>query len=235
VVTPLVGALIISLFGFNALFMISAVLMLLAVVTIGAGHKSIEEPIADVRLQQALELVVKHKSVSAAYFGQGADAAFHTVFWPIFLFVAFKEVLAVGSVYSGAILLTAMIALFVGFWIDKRGVRETVSLGTIVVSVTWLARAVFTSVGAFVLIDSTSGIAKKLLNISLDGLSYKKAAESDMSMAILFREINLAIGYLVAVTGSAIMFIVDPSLRGVLLLAAVFTLTPLIAVIRKRI
>lgn len=232
ILTPLSGAIIVSIFGFNALFILVAAFMLLAMLLFGRG--SDEPQKVDVKASEVLKIMWNRKSVSAAYIGQGADALFHTIFWPMFLFILFGQVLTVGTIFSGAILFSAAVALFTGIWIDKRGIRQIIATSSIIISLTWLIRFVVNSVGAIILVDTASRIANKMSAVSLDGQSYKKAMEKNISQALLFRELNLAFGYLVAAVGVGIISFIDPSLRSVLLLAAIMTLLPQFAVINKK-
>lgn len=233
ILTPLSGAIIVSIFGFNALFVLVAVFMLLAMVLLGKGADAPQK--VDVRASEVLKVMWNRKSVSAAYMGQGADALFHTIFWPMFLFILFGQVLTVGTIFSGAVLFSAMVALITGIWIDKRGIRQIIATSSLIISLTWLVKFVVSTVGAIVFLDTASRIANKMAAVSLDGQTYKKAMEKNISQALLFRELNLAFGYLSAAIGVGIISFIDPSLRSVTLLASLMTLLPQFAVINKKI
>ena len=191
--TPIIGALVTTFFGFDALFFVSGVVMVLSLFILGRKHDAKQKH--DVKVVDVLKLVLKKKVTILAYAGRGGEIHIYGIVWPMFLFFMFGRVLDLGAIVSVAALIAGLVAVVVGKLVDERGERWAISLGGPLMAISWLIRFI-PSVPLYVVADSTRNISQKLVGVPLMELSYKKALESSTGAAMLFREFGLTIGAL---------------------------------------
>ena len=233
IIAPLVGAVIIDLFGFQVAFFLSGVSMLLGVITLG-DDKNIKQT-HDVKYFDAVKLLFKHGDVACAYVASGAEGLIYTLVWSLFLYLFFGGVLGMGFVVSLALFLSAVFAIFIGKKIDKSGERKVLSMGSPLFSLSWLIRVFSGTPFSFILSDALRNFSEKMVTIPLLGLSYKKGVEGYTSKAILFREIALGFGALIALFLIFILVFLDMGFVEIFFLTALVILLPLIPILFKKI
>ena len=233
VATPILGALIASFFGFGVIFIIAALFMTLAFVLIGKDHDKRQR--RDVKLKEVFALIKRLKSISLAYIGSGGEVTTYGVVWPLFLFIFFGQVISMGQIVTLAALVASIFSLAVGQWVDKQGEKTIVKIGSPLVFLSWVIRAVDRSFASFVFADSFWNFGERMVALPLNVLTYKKALEGKSSArAILFREISVIIGSLFSLVLLLISFLILGTLDGVFWISAFLALLPLVAVIRKK-
>ena len=232
VFSPLLGALIASLFGFSILFLLAGVFMLFTLLILGRDHDRRQR--RDIKFQEVFDLVKTHPSISLAYIGSSAEGILYSVAWPLFLFLFFGQVMSLGIIVSSASLIAALFALIVGSWVDKQGERRVVSSGVPLVFASWILRLLGRSLGFFIAADSLWNFGQRMIGLPLNALTYKKAIEGKSTgRAILFRETTLTIGSVFSLLLLLLWVSLGGCLSGAFVLAALFSLFPLIAVIGK--
>jgi hypothetical protein len=232
ILTPIIGAFIIAAFGFEAIFVVSFVFLIASLFIFGRKHDMRQK--TDVKIDDILRLVFKHKSVSSAYAGIGGELHLYGVIWPIFIFFLFGSVLDLGIIVSVSALLAALSAVFIGKFVDKRGEKLAINLGSPLMAFSWIFR--FTSaIPAFIFADSIRNFSHKLVGVPLTELSYRKAVEDSTGAAMLFREIGLTVGAIVTMFLMIILVYLNFSLSSAFVIAIMFALLPMVAVIRKKI
>ncbi len=232
VFTPFLGALIASLFGFSILFLLAGAFMLFTLLILGKDHDRRQR--RDIKFQEVLNLIKTHPPISFAYVGSSAEAVLHSVAWPLFLFLFFGQVMSMGITVSSASLIAALFALVVGSWVDKQGERQVIRLGVPLVFASWILRLLKRSLGFFIAADSLWNFGQKMIGLPLNTLTYKKAIEGKSTgRAILFRETTSTIGSIFSLLLLLLWVSLGGSLSGAFVLAALFSLFPLIAVIGK--
>lgn len=232
VLTPFLGALLISYLGFTALFISSGVIMIASFFLLGKDHDKRQK--TDIRFIDVLSLIRNHKSISLAYIGSGGECMLSGVAWPLFLFLFFGKIISLGMIISLASLIAAIFALFVGGWVDRQGEKRIVAMGTPLVSISWIIKAIGKSMSSFVLADSMWNFGEKMVILPLNALTYKKAIESGSARAILFRETTMLVGGVISLLLLAIWVFFGGGLRGGFIIAAILSVLPLIAVFKKR-
>ncbi len=233
VITPFAGAIITSYFGFTALFITSAVAVYISLLLLGRYHDKKQK--RDVRYVDVLKLIKSHKLVSLAYVGYGGEVIIYSVVWPLFLFLFFGTIINLGVIVSLASLISAVFALSVGEWVDKQGERKAVLIGSPLVSISWLARAIGSNMLPFVFADSLWNVGQRLLYIPLDALAYKKAKEAGSAKGILFRMISVNSGAILGLLVLIIWVYLTGSLSSSFYFVALLGALPLIAVLKGRI
>jgi MFS family permease len=225
IIAPIIGALIATYLGFNILFLISGVCMLFSIVLLGKDHDKKQK--RDINLSDVLNIVKKHKIMSVAYIGASVEGTINVIFWPLFLYLFFGEVISLGGIVTGAIFTASLFALLVGKKVDTQGEGKIVSMGAPLVAFSWLLKYIFLSPIFFMISDSLWNFGERMLGLPLNALTYKKAIEGKSSAtAILFREMNLLVGSMLSVILIAFI-VVWSTLKFVFIIACLSSLIPL--------
>lgn len=233
IIAPLLGAIVIDLFGFQIAFFVSGLFMLLGVIVLG-DDKNIRQK-HDVRYIDTIRLLVKHKWIAIAYVANGAEGLIHTFIWSLFLYIFFNGVLGMGFVVSFALFLSAIFAIFIGKKIDKSEEKKVLTIGSPLFSLSWLLRVFTGNVFFYVVSDALRNFSEKMVTLPLMGLSYKKSVEDYSSKAILFREIAIGFGSLFALIVIYIFVFLGMGFVEIFILTAFIMLLPLVPVFLKKI
>lgn len=233
ITAPILGALIVDSFGFKSLFLVSLIFMTLSVIVV--GKKDDKKQRHDIRFKEVTSLLWNHPTVSLAYVGQGAESIFYSVAWPLFLFILYDKVIDLGAIVSISLFISAIVGIFIGSYIDRQGERGIVGIGTPILSISWLIRLLGRTFPLFVLADSFRNFGDRMVQLPLLELTYKKASEGYVSKAILFRELALGIGVIVALIIFSILLYLDFEISQTFFVPLVFSLFPLISVVKRKI
>jgi hypothetical protein len=231
ILTPILGAGLIVLYGFNSLFITAFFFMALALFLIGRNHDKKQQ--RDILVGDVINLVKKHKFKSLAYAGTAGEGVIYAIFWPIFLHIVMGGYLSLGSIVSVSGLIAALLAVAVGRWTDTKGTKNVLSVGTPIVTSSWIIRFLSRTPVFFVVADTMWRFGQSMVGLPLNVLTYKKALDGNgVARAILFREIALSFGGIVAVSMSAVLFLADMRLEYVFLLAVIFSIFPLLSTLK---
>ena len=231
VVTPLLGGMIIVAFSFNILFIVSILFVVMSSVLLGKDHDKRQKK--DIKFSQVLNLMQKHTKTTMAYFGSSIEGTIAVIVWPIYLYLFFNGFIKLGIVVSVSGLIAALFSVFIGRWVDSRHGRQLVAFGAPIVTSSWIIKFLSTTPLFFIVADSMWQFGQRMVGLPLNALSYKKALDSDGSAAaILFRETALTMGSIFALSVLCIFFFFGYSIRASFILAAVFSILPLLSVLR---
>lgn len=232
VLSPFLGALLVNFLGFSSLYIFSGVFMGIALLLLGKDHERRQK--RDIKFSEVISLIRSHKSISFAYIGSSAEGVLYMVIWPLFLFRFFGQVVSLGAVVSVAVFAAAIFSLALGRWVDKQGERKIVSIGTPLVTLSWIIRIAQKSLPFFILADSIWNFGQRMVTLPLNALAYKKGVEGGAARAILFRETAITIGGLLSLTLLIVWMLYGGRLEGGFIVAAILSTLPLIAVFKKR-
>lgn len=135
-VTPLVGASIAFLFGFQYLFLSSVVLILLALIPLWYVDAKPVSFSCSVQEMTSILTSSKNRIFNCIHTGYGALYAIHFVAWPVFLFVVVGGLEVFGAILSVASLATMFMQYLDGLAVDngKRKIVTTLSTATYALS-----------------------------------------------------------------------------------------------------
>lgn len=233
IITPFLGAIVVAIWGFNYVFIASAILFLSSLLFLGKKHDRRQKH--DIKFGQVCNLLVSHKSIVLAYFGVGGEAVLYSVAWPLFLYLFFKEVINLGIIVSLAALIAAIFGIVIGRFVDKYGEKTIMEFGVPLLSVSSLIKFIVRTFSGFVIADSLRNFGERMVEVPLSELSFKKAIEGISSYAIMFREIALLLGAASAILGLSAILYFGGELAGSFILAALLGTFPVIAVFKHKI
>lgn len=219
VIGPLLGGLLVKLWGFPALFGAATALVLLSNIPLFfSQNPPSHEPVG---YGQSWRRLVdrRHRRATTAYFGF-AEELVVLVFWPIAMFLVVKSAAGLGAVASGATLATALVTLYIGKLVDRHRQGFLLHLGSTVTSLTWLARLAPLTAGLVVLLDTLSRTAKTIFYTPLLDLTFGRARREGPLKTTVFFEQALAVGKCLTAFLLVGIFSVTPDLRLAFVLAA---------------
>lgn len=225
--TPFLGGLMINLAGYKALFGASLFFVVLA----GLSLQPMKDKKTrhDTSLAEVLSLFRTHKRMVLAYLGNSVAGTIYTITIPLYLFLILKQELSLGEFFSLSMILVALINLIVGRWVDIRGKRGLLAFGSLASSLVWLGRWLTRNIFGLFALDVADYVTAGMTAIPLGVLTYEKALDGHSTgRAILFREVALTAGAIIAC-----LFLVGLALLGIelkysFLAAAFFSLLPIL-------
>jgi MFS family permease len=217
VIAPAVGGLIITFTGFQLVFVVAAILVILSSLPLFLT-KEIYPPF-DYKMEE--QFFLGHPKSVIGFIGQGGEkAGAMRVIWPLFIFTSLATVLSVGSVTSIALIFGLVATFIIGKFSDISDKKVLTKIGTLLHSLSWAAKLFVGNLLSFLVVDSLSRITHSLAVIPREALEYDKASEFDIPSAMVAREMSIALG---AAFFFALMFLFPNLLFG-LILGALFTL-----------
>ena len=189
VVSPFLGGILITKFGFHIAFFASVLLLILASLALFFS-KGI-----DTHLQLNIEKVFDfdYDIKNWIYFIEGLNYVAVAFMWPVFMFVMAVKILSMGLIYLFANTAYSIITFIGGKISDRHGSRLIGRIGAIGHSFSLVARALSTSVLGMTLSVTMGGAFGSLMHIALDSGFYKHSHEKQGS-AIMNRELYMHLG-----------------------------------------
>ncbi len=141
VTSPLIAGFLINEFGFNVLFIIAVIIILLSIFPL-FFIKTNPEKYSYSYFQTFRELISKkNRKILLAYGADGAETVISVTIWPIFIFGILKEnYIAVGIVSAAIILVTILLQTTIGRLTDKVKKRSLIKTGSILYAFGWIIK-----------------------------------------------------------------------------------------------
>lgn len=217
---PAFGGLLIIFGSFNALFLVMIILVIIAIYPLKYLPKRDDKVEIDIiKTITALSPRKEFKSY-LTFFGQSMTGYTFMIFWPLFTLPILKGVVDIGFMGSINALVATIVALGIGFLVDKFGPKRIVSFTSIIDSLMWVIMS-FVSLPWQVYYSSSLSVAfRETTEISLDTMVYERARHSDFVAFIIQRELALGIGRLIFFLPIGILLWFGLAIQYVFLMAA---------------
>lgn len=190
---PALGALIINFFGFNYLFYISILLIMVSIM--GLIKLDIAPERDEVNLKEYLSWM-KEKSFKTLVFSQIGryfyDVSF--VLWPLYVFLIIADIVKVGYVYTVSLFLAMIVNIFTGDFLDKKAKHRTpfaVSGG--ILSVISMLRVLVTGAWEVVVIDTSNRMLGNFYWLIHDKIIFSRGRGSQDFSYFVYNEVNRSI------------------------------------------
>ena len=206
-ITPFLGGLVISLFGFDVLFVFSIVLILAAGLPILlAVH---EWKHRDHNLVDVYNNFIKNKKyrlMNIAYLAEGSEVTVYFIVWPILMFLGLTSFVKIGSVISIATVISVFTAIIAGRSMDKFGSKKIHAIGVFFNTLLYIPRVFIVKPIWLYVIDIADRINSPLYSLPNMALAYEKAKRSvSSSDYIIYREIMIHTG--IVLTAGVLIFV----------------------------
>lgn len=226
---PILGGVIINLYGFNLLFLISTILLILSAIPILFGaheHKHGKHNLTAI-INKYLH-AKNYRWNIIAHMAAGIDGNLYAIFAPFLLFIiADQNTSSVGLVISIAVFLASIFTLFAGKLIDKSNSREIQKISTFFNSLFYIPRVFVGTPGILYLVDVFDKINGSFLSVPLMSTAYDQAqTEDNESDYIIYREFFLHLGLVLGIILFASLLVIFQNWRlifAVLALISPFT------------
>lgn len=192
---PLIGGLILAISGINLLVIVVAIILLLSVVPL----ISIKEEWPDNKFSVNNLFSKLHVRNIPVFMTQGFDNIITSdLVWPVYLFFFISlKYIALGFVSLVTSITSLFAIFFIGNLSDKNH-RLTLKIGAISTIIIWIIRIFIKTPVQVYAVDSVAGISQEFIQIPFGATSYKIAQENHFLQMIVFREMAIHAGKLVA-------------------------------------
>jgi MFS family permease len=189
IASPLVGGIIASVFGFQALFALSAMLYIFCLWPL-LSLPAIRTAIA-LRLGRFFELARNNVRYMAAEFAQIIREEAEGVIWPIVVFLSVRNTVSVGAVGTLAAVGGILFTLLVGRYTDTVDKKLLMKIGGGGAALVWLGRYFFHEEIAIYSLTAAAGFFETLLVVPFTATIFSLARAQGTTEFIAFREIPI--------------------------------------------
>lgn len=216
---PLLGGAVMHFFNFTALFIIVAVLIALSNAPLLLTPERFEPSEFSYKGAYARLFRKDNRRRLLAYIGFGEEFV-AIALWPVFLYTVLRNTLNTGAVIALSTLITTIIVLYIGKVADRTGKRPLLRLTTVVYALSWFVRVLVRAPFGALLVDTFSRVGKNSLSVPLVAITYEDARERGVVKNVIFFEMALVVGKLLAMAGALlILAFAPPSLQWPLIFA----------------
>jgi len=194
---PLAGGFIIKFFGFNALFFIVSLLILISNIPLMVTKEEFKK--VGFPYLSTYKMILKKENVKSflAYLGFGEELIVMVV-WPIFIYLVIKDFLTLGGLVALSTLVTSLLILYIGKLTDNKDKKKLIRTGSVFYSAAWFIRLLAVSGFHVFFIDAFSRIFKSVIYVPVVTTTYDRANKSDIVRTVVFFEQSLALGKVIA-------------------------------------
>ncbi len=191
VLGPVAGGIILTLIGFEILFIIVSVLLIGSVIPLFFSRE-IHEPSSF-----SLKGFFRGQKIKdiLSYIGFGIEGKMGAVVWPlfIFIFILSEKYISLGLVSSLTLGVALISIIFVGKFSDIYR-RKILKMGSVFNAAIWVVKSfIVTPIQVFIT-DAFYGVSKVTMDVPFDAINYDKAKEEQRVKIILQREMYIHVG-----------------------------------------
>ncbi len=189
---PTIWAFIASMFGFNVLLILVAVLLFLSVIPIYLIKKKIELPKFDFKVLSKIKLDKKEFILLNSYW---AKTLIFSLVLPITLYLYFKDIISLWIIVTIISLLSALFTIYLGKINDKFTKFPLIKIWAILTFFILFSMAFFIKSEILFYLSIISGFINVLINLPYETYLYKKSREHNNPLEFLvFKEFSLFFG-----------------------------------------
>ena len=193
---PIVGALLITKFSFNVVFLLSALFLFISMIPLFFTKD--QKTNYNFSFKEIFKADTKRKAV--VYWANAIVSDSLGIFWPIFIYISLKDVMSLGWIIS----ITALIEIFFLFYIGKmsdKNKKKVMKIGVFSHAFSWLTRIFFISPLGILLNNMYSSFSKVMIDLPLGKIVYERSKKSKKSSNyFLFREFHLWVGRVIVLS-----------------------------------
>lgn len=186
---PLLGGLLITLVGFNVVFVLAAILLSLAAVVLFASR----EEHVPYHFSVRSVLNKRHWKDSLFFVSRGTHYIADGVLWPLFIFVILGSYFSMGLVGSLLSGISALLLLTVGKYSDHVSKRKIIRWTTGIEGLSWIFRAMVSSTGHVFGATIFGAVAYGLRESPVGALEFDKA-KGEVAAYFVSREAFICLG-----------------------------------------
>jgi MFS family permease len=197
VLGPLAGGFIINFFGFNVLFFMVSLLILISNIPMMVTKEVFKKQVFPYFSPFKMIFSRENRRSFFAYLGFGEELIVMVV-WPIFIYLVIKDFFTLGSLVALATLATSILVLYIGKLTDKKDKKKLIKTGSVFYSLGWFLRLLAVNGFHILFIDTFSRIFKSIIYLPVVTTTYDRANKADILKTVVFFEQSLAFGKIIA-------------------------------------
>ncbi len=227
------GGVLVEFLGFKSLFVLAAIIMVLSnIPMIITKEFFIVESFSYIGTFKKL-FAKKNLRRFFSYCGFGEDFIVLTL-WPIFMYLIVDDFLKLGSLTAVATMIMTLAFLYIGKLSDSKGPAKILKFGSVLYFFGWMFRLFSRNIIGIFFVDSYSRLTKQSIVLPIVAQIYKEANKGDEMEEILFFEMALIIGKIVAMIMAIILlFVFGPSWNALFILGGLMGLLYLLFKLEK--
>lgn len=197
IIGPVAGGIITQVWGFKLLFIVVVVLYFAShIFTFSTLEKFQPEPFS---YSRAIKRVFRQKNRKKFFSFLGFGEEFIGLcFWPLFVYAIVDNYTDIGLIFGGSALALSFATLYIGRLTDKTDKKALLKTGTYIYSLLWLIRLFIRGGLGVFLVESVSSIGRRLVNTPQMAIIYQRAKAGKTVKKIVFFEMSLIIGKVLA-------------------------------------
>lgn len=215
VLSPAIGGLILVTFGFPALFVIVAVLLLASIIPL-LYTKEHQEIYTD-SYEKAWARIFKkeNRKTTIGLFSEGVEILINFYVWPLFLFTLAISFSEMGGITSFALVASSLFMLYAGRISDTQDRPWLLNVGAVWTSIAWILKYFVTGTFDALLAQTIYRISRAAARVPFWTFFYEKAAAKgpETDEFIVYREIVVNVGRFFVFSLLALLFFVFPFLQ----------------------
>lgn len=224
-VLPIIGGFVITIKGYDTLFLISAILIFISMFPLFYIHETKEKYTWGI-FRIIKELFRKdNRPLVWGNISDGIQNAVATVVWPVFIFIVLRgDYLQVGIISSLIVLIVIVLRFAVGAAIDKLGREKVLKFGSIFATTGWLAKLFIDSGTGIFIAHTYHSFGDVVVGTSFDVTVYDGAAENGhfIDEYTVLKETSLLLGKALML-GFSVFLISLFGIKATFIIAAVAT------------
>lgn len=224
IVGPIIGGFISYKFGFQTMFITSAVLMLISVFPLFLSPEIYTKH--TFRFRDFWDMVRKFPQNFFGYWGYAEDLMLMSL-WPIFIFIIIPEVFSVGIIITVASLIAVVLMLYLGKLMDRFPKLPVLPIAGVLYGFTWVFRFLGATLVGVIVFEILTRLGKGLVNVPLLFKTYDLAGGKGPDHAIayaVFYEFSLSIAKIFTALVSIIIIAYTGSIVYTFVMAGALTM-----------
>ncbi len=192
IIAPLIGGFIIIFFGFNTLFIIAMLFLIVSLIPL--FYTSEIKPHVNFQVKEGTKIFKKYPKY---FFGVGVNhlgGMTESVIWPIFVYLTLANILSVGIVGTLLSIGTVLFTLIIGKFSDRFDRKSVIKIGAIFMILIWLSRVFASTEISIYVLTILAGFFTILILVPFTSITYNLAKGDNIDEFIVFREIPVAFG-----------------------------------------
>lgn len=174
---PILGGVIITVWGFPALFIVALVIVVFSGIPFFFMHHHKQKVAPTFSSVVHWLRVKKHRNEEISFIGRHIDDTITALFWPVFMFMAAGTYERQGLAASLGLISGTAVVYLAGRIFDKKHSLRFFKMGVIGTSLMWLFKGFARSLGQLVIVEVGTSVVSPFYWVTYDSLLYERARD----------------------------------------------------------
>lgn len=194
--SPLIGGGVAFVGGFPALIVLSGIIFVFA--SVWLFFIPDDQPKIEFGFAKILRFFKKYARYALVQSFQFFQQNLESVVWPVFIYLAFGNILSVGAIGTALGIGSFFFMLFIGKRADIHSKKTLFKIGAVAMILIWIGRYFFHGEVIYYVLTAAAGFFGILISIPFNAMTFNISKKNNIAEFLLFREFNLLISRLMA-------------------------------------